>query len=119
MLMSRKINSLSFSPFIIIAEIFFDYIRIMDMENRIERFKKALSDVHDWPSGYTFKFIYKSDPLVLLQLKAIFPAGTEFIIRHSNKKNFQSLSVHIIATSAEQVMLYYEKASEVEGVLAL
>lgn len=90
------------------------------MENeRATKLKDLLSHVHKWPTLYNFKFIYKSDSKILQQLKSLFPVDTEFKIKHSNKKNFESLNVNYMAKSADDVLNLHQKASEIKGVIAL
>lgn len=91
---------------------------VMDKE-RSTKLKELLSDVHNWPTHYNFKFIYKSDPEILNQLKLLFPVDTEFKIKHSNKKKFESLNVSYMAQSADEVLDLYQKASKINGVMAL
>ena len=83
------------------------------------KLKDLLSQVHKWPTHYNFKFIYKSDPEVFNQLKLLFPVDTEFKIKHSNKKKFESLNVRYMAKNAEEVLDLYQKASEINGVISL
>lgn len=84
-----------------------------------EKLKDLLSHVHKWPTHYNFKFIYKSDSQILQQLKSLFPAETEFKLKHSNKKNYESLNVIYMAASAEEVLNLNNKASEIKGVISL
>ena len=84
-----------------------------------EKLKDLLSHVHKWPTHYNFKFIYKSDPQILQQLKSLFPADTEFKIKQSKKKNYESLNVIYLAKSADEVLNLNTKASEIKGVISL
>ena len=97
----------------------FAYIRIDMEEDKNTKLKELLSHVHKWPAQYNFKFIYKSDPQTLQQLKSLFPADTEFKLKHSNKKNYERLNVIYFAKSAEEVINLNQNASEIKGVIAL
>ena len=90
----------------------------MDQE-RIENLKTLLDKEHNWPSRYKFKFIYKSTPLILEQLKAIFPKESERIIKQSSKGNYESLTVNHWAKSADDILDLYQKASLIKGVITL
>ena len=95
------------------------YIRIDMEEDKNTKLKELLSQVYKWPAHYNFKFIYKSDPQTLQQLKSLFPTDAEFKLKHSNKKNYESLNVIYMAKSAEDVLNLNQKASEIKGVIAL
>jgi len=97
----------------------FAYIRSSMDEDRKSKLKDLLSHVHKWPTYYNFKFIYKSDSKILNQLKSLFPADTEFKLKHSNKKKFESLNVKYMAKSADEVLQLNQKASEIQGVISL
>ena len=97
----------------------FAYIRTYMEKGNNEKLKELLSHVHKWPAHYNFKFIYKSDPQIFQQLKSLFPTDTEFKLKHSNKKNYESLNVTYLAKSADEVLNLNKKVSEIEGVIAL
>ncbi len=88
-------------------------------EDKTVKLKDLLSHVHKWPTHYNFKFIYKSDSQILQKLKSLFPVGTEFKLKHSNKKKFESLNVIYLAKSADEVLSINKKAAEINGVISL
>lgn len=88
-------------------------------KDRTTKLKDLLSHVHKWPTYYNFKFIYKSDSQILEQLKSLFPSETEFKLKQSTKKNFESLNVNYMAQSADEVLDINQKASAIKGVIAL
>lgn len=88
-------------------------------KDRTTKLKDLLSHVHKWPTYYNFKFIYKSDSQILEQLKLLFPSETEFKLKQSTKKNFESLNVNYMAQSADEVLDINQKASAIKGVIAL
>ena len=90
----------------------------MDQE-RIGSLRTLLDKEHTWPSYFTFKFIYKSDSLILDQLEALFPKESERIIKHSNKNKFESLTVKHLSNNADEILNLYQKASDIEGVITL
>ena len=97
----------------------FAYIRSNMDKERTTKLKDLLSHVHKWPTYYNFKFIYESDPQILLQLKSLFPVDTEFRLKHSTKKKFESLNVNHMTKSADEVLRINQKASEIKGVILL
>jgi putative lipoic acid-binding regulatory protein len=88
-------------------------------QEKIDNFRILLDKEYNWPAHFNFKFIYKSDSNILEQLEAIFPKASERVIKHSNKKNYESLSVNHLANSADEILELYKKASAIEGVIAL
>ena len=88
-------------------------------KDRTTKLKDLLSHVHKWPTYYNFKFIYKSDSQILEQLKSLFPSETEFKLKQSTKKNFESLNVNYMAQSADEVLDINQNASAIKGVIAL
>lgn len=91
----------------------------MDPE-RIERLKASLNANHDWPSLYMFKFIVPSDNERIAQVEALFNAKTAEIKLNSSKKgNYTSITAKEIMLSAEKVLETYQKASKIEGLMAL
>lgn len=87
--------------------------------NKIDQLKELLDKHYKWPDTFNFKFIYKADPTIEARLKDIFPENSEFKIKTSNKKNFNSMNVHHLATGSQEVMDIYKKAAEIEGVISL
>ena len=75
-----------------------------------------LDQEHDWPTWYLFKFIAprgKEDKVV-----AIFPKG-QASVKASTKGNYRSVTAKLMMSSANEVLDIYEKARQIEGVLAL
>jgi putative lipoic acid-binding regulatory protein len=88
-------------------------------KERIDNLRILLDKEHKWPSHFMFKFIYKSDSQILKQLEAIFPIESERTVKHSNKKNYESLTVNHLANNADEILDLYKRASAIEGVITL
>jgi putative lipoic acid-binding regulatory protein len=88
-------------------------------QERLDNLRKLLDKEYKWPAHFNFKFIYKSDSNILEQLEAIFPIASERVIKHSKKKNYESLTVNHLANNADEVLDLYKKASAIEGVITL
>jgi len=85
------------------------------MQSR-EEFVRMLDQEHNWPTWYLFKFIVprgKEDSVV-----ALFPEG-KATVKSSSKGNYRSVTSKIMMSSAHEVLDIYEKARQIEGVLAL
>jgi len=84
---------------------------------------KRLADIldshHKWPDIFKFKFIYKSNEETLKQLEGLFPDESERLLKHSNKKNYESLTVSHLANNAEEILSLYNKVSKIDGVIVL
>ncbi len=88
----------------------------MNYDQSRDEFKDRLDQEHSWPSWYLFKFIVPSSKES--EVTALFPPENT-TVKHSSKGNYRSVSVKIIMESSEEVMRIYEKAYQIEGVLAL
>jgi putative lipoic acid-binding regulatory protein len=79
-------------------------------------FREKLDAVHSWPMMYIFKFIIpkgKED-----DVRKLFPLhiATE---RESKNGNYTSLTIQMMMPSGEAVVEVYQKASAIEGIIAL
>lgn len=81
-----------------------------------DNFRTLLDDQNDWPTLYLFKFIAPKENAP--ELQEVF-AGHEVMIRASSKGSYHSITTRVLVDSAEQVIDYYRKASEIEGVISL
>lgn len=88
-------------------------------QDRLSSLAKLLDKEHDWPSNFKFKFIYKSNSHILMQLEKLFPLASERKLKHSKKKNYESLTVNHLAKSADEILDLYQKASLIKGVITL
>ena len=85
-----------------------------------KRLEKQLSDSSVWPSLYKFKFILKSDPLEITNLKNMFSDIDANISSNlSSSKNFTSITVTAKMQSANDIIKKYKLASEIEGIISL
>jgi putative lipoic acid-binding regulatory protein len=81
-----------------------------------EEFIKMLDQEHQWPTWYMFKFIVPRGNEH--ELVALFPEG-EASVRASSKGKYRSVTSKVMMSSADDVLDIYEKARQIEGVLAL
>lgn len=89
-------------------------------DSNIERIRKALDDYHEWPTVFMFKFIVPSDNEKIAQVEALFNSKTaEIRLRPSKNGNYMSITAKEAMLSADKVMETYEKASKIEGLIAL
>ena len=87
-------------------------------EFNFDSLREKLND-GDWPRVYFFKFIIPSDNKKLALIQALFSDEAQVSIKQSSKGNYVSVSAKELMLSADKVINRYEKASEIEGVIAL
>ena len=81
--------------------------------------KEKLEANPEWPRVYFFKFIVPSENKKLAQVEALFGAEAVVTLKQSSKGNFVSVSAKELMLSADGVVERYEKASKIEGLMAL
>lgn len=87
----------------------------MDQE-WISNFRIKLDEHYSWPELYIFKFIVptgKED-----ELKKLFPLHTSND-KLSTQGNYISVTFHMMMPSSDAVIEVYERASIIEGIIAL
>lgn len=94
----------------------------MAKESKEEFYKKLshrLKEGHSFPLLYMFKFIIPADNQKIAQVSQIFPEGAEISMRASKKGNYSSMTIKIVMTSPEEIIQAYQKAENIEGIVAL
>lgn len=91
----------------------------MAHEEARDRMRKALDQVHEWPSVYMFKFIFEPAEDRLEKLLTLFPQEAEVLRKYSKGGKYLSLTVREVMMSADEVVSRYDKVSDVEGVIVL
>jgi putative lipoic acid-binding regulatory protein len=87
----------------------------MDQE-AINSFRLKLDQHYRWPSLYMFKFIVpknRVDEVILL-----FPKHTS-TQKESRQGNYVSITLQMMMPSSEAVIAVYQKASTIQGLIAL
>ncbi|MCR9083994.1 MAG: DUF493 domain-containing protein [Cyclobacteriaceae bacterium] len=79
-------------------------------------FKEKLEAHGDFPMLYMFKFIVPNGQES--EVAAIFPKN-ELTIKPSSGGKYISTTIQMMVQSADEVISYYEKASNIEGVISL
>mgnify|MGYP000329021572 CR=1 FL=1 len=81
--------------------------------------KKKLNEAGDWPRVYFFKFIVPSSNEKLAKVEALFGAEAQVTIKQSSNGNYVSVSAKELMLNADTIIERYEKASQIEGLMAL
>ena len=79
-------------------------------------FREKLESSYAWPSLYMFKFIVPSGKVD--EVIALFPKH-DVSQKPSKNGNYISVTAEIMAGSTDQVVVIYERAAEIEGLIAL
>lgn len=82
----------------------------------IDKFRVKLDAHHSWPTVYMFKFIVPQGKEN--ELRTLFPNHT-FTEKKSAQGKYVGLTMQMMAPSSESVIEVYQKASSVEGLIAL
>ena len=85
-------------------------------QNWIKSFREKLDQHYAWPSLYVFKFIVPTGTEE--QVKKLFPHHTTSE-KLSKQGNYTSITVQMMMHSSEAVITIYQKASSIEGLIAL
>lgn len=88
-------------------------------EEAKDRLRQSLDKVHGWPSLYMFKFIFEPDADRLERVMALVSPESEVLRKYSAGGKYLSLTVKEVMMSAEDVVLRYDRASAIPGVIVL
>lgn len=94
----------------------------MARQSREEFYKQlrlSLKESSQFPILYMFKFIVPTDEDKVTKVNQLFPVGAEITQRPSKKGNYQSLTIKIVMTSADEIIEIYQSAEAIEGIVAL
>lgn len=85
----------------------------------IELQKKLEETITSFPYVYLFKFIIKADNKAMALVEVMFDSDAEIIQKQSSKGNYISITVKQVVLSVDEIIMFYKKASEIEGVIIL
>ncbi len=85
-------------------------------KNWLNSFREKLDKHYAWPSVYIFKFIVPTGKEQ--EVKNLFPRH-ETTDKLSKQGNYTSITVQMMMPSGDAVIEVYEKASTIEGIVAL
>ncbi|TVM17974.1 DUF493 domain-containing protein [Oceanidesulfovibrio indonesiensis] len=85
-------------------------------DQALESLRKKLEECHEWPCRYMFKFIVPQEQShQLCAVLDMMPACE----RASSSGKYVSITIEEKMSSPDEVVMIYQKASTVPGVLAL
>lgn len=79
-------------------------------------FKEKLEATHKFPALYMFKFIVPESKTG--EVKALFPLN-EVAVKPSGKGAYVSVTARAMMPSSDAVIGVYEKAKQIQGIIAL
>lgn len=85
-------------------------------EQWITSFRQKLEQYYSWPALYTFKFIVPKGKET--EVKELFPHHTTNE-KTSKEGKYVSVTFQVMAPSSDAVIEVYQKASSIEGLIAL
>ncbi|GAA0877530.1 hypothetical protein GCM10009119_04980 [Algoriphagus jejuensis] len=87
------------------------------MEKKFDKaaFKEKLEASGQFPMLYMFKFIVPKGSEN--QVGALFPKN-EVVLKPSSGGKYVSTTIQVMMDSADQIIEFYEKAAEIEGVIS-
>lgn len=96
----------------------------MNMQQReiefYERLREKLNESTRFPAVYLYKFIVPSEQEKMIFLREIFKnKEAKFTTKNSSSGKFTSFSVEIIAQNADEIIKFYQEASQIEGIVSL
>ncbi|NBP68196.1 MAG: DUF493 domain-containing protein [Cytophagia bacterium] len=88
----------------------------MEQQQWADSFREKLNQHYQWPTLYMFKFIVPSgkEP----EVKAMFLQQSLTEKLSANGK-YTSVTIQLNMTSAEEVIAIYQRATQIEGLIAL
>ncbi len=89
-------------------------------EEFYQTFKERLEDVENFPTDYSFKFIYPTSEETMNKVKGIFKdVNPSFDYKASKSRKYTSITVKIHAVDADQVIGFYKEVAEIKDVIML
>jgi hypothetical protein len=89
------------------------------MDDTLIRLHSILSEEKKWPQVYYFKFIVPNDNEKINSVKSLFSDPSKITYNTSRDIRFIGISCKEIMSDPDSVIAVYEKASTIEGLIAL
>ncbi|WP_111707914.1 DUF493 family protein [Lutibacter citreus] len=93
------------------------------MDNRTQfykKLKKKLKKDTSFPAKYLFKFIVPTSEDKILQIENLFNFTGAVINKTASKTGkYTSVSIHVVMKKADDIILKYQQAEKIEGIISL
>lgn len=80
---------------------------------------KVQLELQEWPNVYMYKFIVPNHPEKVEGVKQIFDDTAIITIKSSKNGSFISVTIEEVAIHVEMIIERYQKASLINGIIAL
>jgi uncharacterized protein len=84
-----------------------------------DELRKKLENSTSWPTVYMFKFIVMSDNKKIALVESLFGENAEIKQQPSSNGKYTSVTAREVMLNPDQVIEIYQKASSIEGIIAL
>ncbi len=91
----------------------------MNKPGAFDGLQEKLKEQKGWPMVYLFKFIIPNDNQKLALAEGIFGPEAQVQINKSRTGKYLSISAKEMMISPDEVIRRYERAAEIEGLIAL
>lgn len=81
--------------------------------------REKLDKENSYPLVYMFKFIVPADNRKIALVESLFTGEAEVVQKQSSNGNYISLTAKQVVIDTEEIIGIYQKASEIEGLMAL
>lgn len=88
------------------------------MSNPYDKLKVQL-ELQEWPNVYLFKFIVPNTSEKVAKATALFDDSAELTLKESSKGTYMSVSARELMMNVDSIIKKYNRASEIEGLVAL
>lgn len=88
------------------------------MHHVLEKLKIQLEQ-HEWPDVYMFKFIVPNLSEKVAQVTALFNDSTDIVMHPSKTGKYMSVTAKELMLDVDSILLKYEEAALIEGLIAL
>lgn len=88
------------------------------MHHVLEKLKIQLEQ-QEWPDVYMFKFIVPNLSEKVAQVTALFNDSTDIVMHPSKTGKYMSVTAKELMLDVDSILLKYEEAALIEGLIAL
>lgn len=88
------------------------------MSNPYDKLRIQL-ELQEWPNVYLFKFIVPNTSKKIARATALFDDSVDLNLRESSKGTYISVSAKEMMLNVDSIIEKYNRASEIEGLVAL
>jgi uncharacterized protein len=88
------------------------------MSNPLDSLRIQL-ELQEWPNVYLFKFIIPNNNEAIAKVALLFDESADLTMHPSSKGTYMSVSAKELMMDVDSIITKYNRASEIEGLVAL